>query len=271
MNFREYREFAWQSALTYLGSKTEMDKVRKHMALPEVSKPQSLAHVYKRLLQSLSNRQGMPNTIGKIDELDEVFFRFDHRWTLQQYSRGWEGLFNAIRENVRPTSRMDINNRRSHWVIFCKGSISGAEYLDRFTSLDDFLQFVADFDEKPSTRQALPLLLAHEIFGFGFALAGDFLKELGFSNFSKPDVHLTDIFTGLELCGRSPLDVFRTVSLVATEVEETPYAVDKAFWLIGSGSLYLHNQRFETSKDEFIALVKRRWADRASLQELPAS
>ncbi len=39
------------------------------------------------------------------------------------------------------------------------------------------------------------MLLGREINGFGFALSCDFLKELGYEDFPKPDVHLRDIFT----------------------------------------------------------------------------
>jgi hypothetical protein len=154
---------------------------------------------------------------------------------------------------------MDKTNPHSYWVIFSKGAMSGAKYLDRFDALEDFLQYVQDFDEKLTTRPALPFLMGHEIFGYGFSLACDFLKELGFSNYAKPDTHLIDIFSGLDVSSKAALDVFRAVSLLADEVEETPYAVDKAFWLIGSGNLYLNNAKFRTSKKEFIEEVRNEW------------
>lgn len=156
-------------------------------------------------------------------------------------------------------SRMNKTNPHSYWVIFSRGSISGAEYLARFDILEDFLKYVKDFDERPTTRPALPFLMEREIFGYGFSLACDFLKELGFSNYAKPDTHLIDILSGLGVSSKLPLDVFRAVSLIAQEVGETPYAVDKAFWLIGSGKLYRCNVKFKTSKSEFIEEVKKEW------------
>ena len=236
-----------------------MQLVWQHMSLSSVSRPGSFLEVYFRLLRSLSNRRGMPNTIGPIESLSAVFCEFNHFQTLQRYSNNWEDLFDTIQREVQPESRMDKTNPHSYWVIFSKGSISGAEYLARFDALEDFLQYVKDFDERPTTRPALPFLMGHEIFGYGFSLACDFLKELGFSNYAKPDTHLIDIFSGLGLSSKSPLDVFRTVSLMAHEVGETPYAVDKAFWLIGSGKLYLCNIKFKTSKSEFIEKVKSEW------------
>ena len=57
-------------------------------------------------------------------------------------------------------------------------------------------------------RPALPLLLVQEIDGFGFALACNFLRELGYENFSKPDVHLRKIFW---VTGLSPFGTARRV------------------------------------------------------------
>jgi len=256
---REYRKFIWDSALSYLEARADMRIVREHMSLSSVSSPGSFSEVYLRLLQSLSNRQGMPNTFGEVKNLSAVFCEFNHRQTLQRYSGNWENLFDTIQRDIQPPSRMDKSNPRSYWVIFCKGSISGAEYLAKFFTLEDFLQYVTDFDEKPTTRPALPFLMGYEIFGYGFSLACDFLKELGFSNYAKPDTHLIDIFSGLGVSSRSSLDVFRAVSLMASEVGEAPYAVDKAFWLIGSGKLYLYDVQFETSKREFIEQVRNNW------------
>lgn len=257
---REYRKLIWDSALEWLEARADMRMVREHMSLFSVSSPGGFPEVYLRLLQSLSNRQGMPNTIGEVNKnLSVVFCEFNHRQTLQRYLGNWENLFDTIQRVMHPPSRMDKSNPHSYWVIFCKGSISGAEYLAKFDTLEDFLQYVTDFDEKPTTRQALPFLMGHEIFGYGFSLACDFLKELGFSNYAKPDTHLIDIFSGLGVSSRSSLDVFRTVSLMASEVGETPYAVDKAFWLIGSGKLYLYDVQFETSKREFIEQVRTNW------------
>lgn len=246
-----------------------MDKVLQHMAQSDVSSPADLCDVYCCLLGALSNRQGMPNTIGSIERLSAVFCNFDHRRTLQRYTGGWRSLFDTIQKDVQPESRMEKGNPRSYWVIFCKGAVSGAEYLARFETLDEFLRFVADFDTKSTTRPALPLLMSHEIFGYGFSLACDFLKRIGYSNYAKPDTHLIDILSGLGVSDGTPLDIFRAVSLIADEVGETPYAVDRAFWLIGSGKLYLHNIKFRTSKWEFVEEVTSRWEKRpAALQNV---
>ena len=39
-------------------------------------------------------------------------------------------------------------------------------------------------------------------------------------------------------------------------VDETPYKVDKIFWLIGSGSFYLDNINIGRKKETFINTIK---------------
>jgi hypothetical protein len=84
------------------------------------------------------------------------------------------------------------------------------------------------------------MLLSREIEGFGFALSCDFLKEMGYINFPKPDVHLRDIFTSLSLSQDKPDDykLFKAVIRVAGNAGVSPYNADKVFWLIGSGYFY---------------------------------
>lgn len=129
----------------------------------------------------------------------------------------------------------------------------------RFSSAEDFYGWVDFFDEDDRARPALPLLLAQEIEGFGFALACDFLKELGYENFSKPHVHVKEIFWAIKLSpsGTSDYEVFRAVARVARNVGVTPYNVDKLFWPIGSGYFYENPEignkgRIGSQKKQFI-------------------
>jgi len=246
------RAFIWKNALDYLSQRTDLNLVREYMTCPK--KPKSFSEIYKRLLDSLKNKRNMSKSIGKMKDLESVFFGFDHKKVLENYS-SWQNLLQVIKGDS-----VDAENLHNYWVIFCKGSISSAHWLNQFSAPEDFFKYVDDFDQSINTRPALPLVIEKDIFGYGFALACDFLKELGFCNYSKPDVHLIDIFSGLELSSPAPLDIFRAVDTMAKEVDETPYAVDKVFWLIGSGNFYNHvGNNFLTDKQEFVRLVKEKW------------
>jgi hypothetical protein len=112
------------------------------------------------------------------------------------------------------------------------------------------------------------MLLDTEIVGFGFPLACDFLKGLGYENFSKPDVHVKEIFEGIGLCpyGSSDYEVFKAVARVARNAGVTPYNVDKLFWLIGSWYFYEDPQignkgrvgRRKERKERFIEVAHSR-------------
>jgi hypothetical protein len=91
---------------------------------------------------------------------------------------------------------------------------------------------------------------------------------LGYENFSKPDVHLKDIFQGIGLCpwGSTDYEVFKAVARVARNAGVTPYNVDKLFWLIGSGYFYDdpqigHNGRTGDRKKEFIEVCRAKLDD----------
>jgi len=119
---------------------------------------------------------------------------------------------------------------------------------------------VEAFDTDVRSRPALPLILSLEIEGLGFPLACDFLKEMGYLSFPKPDVHLKAIFTGLDLVGpgRGDYAIFKAACRIAEHQGVTPYNVDKLFWLVGSGYFYDHrevgrNRRIATDREGFIS------------------
>jgi hypothetical protein len=101
------------------------------------------------------------------------------------------------------------------------------------------------------------------IYGLGFPLACDFLKELGYRNFAKPDVHIRDIFTALALCPpkANNYQIFKAIVRVAHNCSRTPYDIDKLFWLVGSGFFYDDpqvgkNGRIGSLKRPFIAHIQ---------------
>jgi hypothetical protein len=233
------------------------------MAAPFAEQAQSLTTIYEYLLSSLRNRQAMFNTIGQLDRLAPILCQFDPHSVVTTYADDWRALLGEAQSRLQVSVNPD--NARSYWVHFAKGALDGAKFLHRFPAADDFRAFVSDFYEKTTTRPALPLVLAQEIHGFGFPLACDFLKEIGFTQYAKPDVHVISLFSELEFSSTSELDVYRAVCEFAETVGETPFAVDKVFWLIGSGNLYLEDRKFRTSRAKFIENVKNEW-DRHSTE-----
>lgn len=228
----------------------------------------TLNDVFQGLIESLQNKGMSSKVIGQaingIDRLSKPLFDFSPTKTNEIYAQDWEYLLTTIKFQLKPKGKIRMTPK-SAWPQFCRGILSGAEFFSQFSSVHDFNTWVEVFDHDERTRAALPLLLSTEIHGLGFALACDFLKEQGYTNYAKPDVHLRDIFVGLELCPSNVSDyhLFKAICRVAGSVkgEVSPYYVDKIFWLIGSGNFYLdegigNNGKIGSRKADFIKFAK---------------
>jgi len=234
-----------------------------HLSKP---RPESLAGIYERMLESAQsgnmNSGVVGGSIGGVENLRPVLCDFDPSRVLEKYASGWEGVLDDIVAQLKPRGGVP-RSPKSIWPRYCRSVLSGARFLSQFSSADDFYGWVDVFDQDERARPALPLVLAQEIEGIGFALASDFLKELGYENFSKPDVHVKEIFwaIGLSPLGASDYEVFRDVARVARNTGVTPYNVDKLFWLIGSGHFYEdphigHKGRIGGRKKQFIEVAQ---------------
>lgn len=227
--------------------------------------PTALADIYQALLFSAQNNARKSSAIGKsiggVDKLGLVLCDFDARAVLAKYPGSWEPLLADIQYQLKPTGEVRTQPK-SHWPTYCRSILSAARFITQFASADDFYQWVGLFDGDDRSRAGLPLVIQQEVYGIGFALACDFLKELGYVNYAKPDVHIWDLFTGLGLSdgAASDYELLRAIVRVAKHAGQTPYAVDKLFWLIGSGTFYDdpqigNNGSIGRHKDQFIAFA----------------
>lgn len=267
MNIIERDRKAYQLAEQFLlglgvegVTKALLDKYRR---LPHLPKPDTVEEIYLRLLESAQNANMKAGVIGGslggVDKLGIVLHGFNPRLVIATYSDRCEDLLDSITKMLRPKGKIR-REPKSIWPRYCRTALSAAVFTAQFQTADSFYKFVDVFDGDERLRIALPLLLSAEIYGIGFPLACDFLKELGYLNYAKPDVHIKDIFPPLQLCPvkASDLEVFRAVVRVAKNVGVMPYDVDKLFWLIGSGYFYDDKQigkngKIGSQKKRFIA------------------
>ena len=212
---KESAEQFWQLCTQYLNERTDIIAVRELAAIENREAPDSLECYYRRLLESLKNRQGVPNTIGDVGRLGDVLCNFSPKNVRARYGTDWEQLFSEIQQKVRPTSRMDRKVRQSYWCVFSKGALDGASFLAQFETANGFKNQVDVFAQSIAFRPGLPQLLAIEIHGFGFALACDFLKESGWSQYAKPDVHTKAILKEVGFCDGKDYDTFKAMQAIA--------------------------------------------------------
>jgi hypothetical protein len=200
--------------------------------------------------------------IGGVSKLSVVLEDFNPEAVLNKYRTGWESILNDIVRQLQPRGEIR-RTPKSIWPHYCQTILSAANFVQQFASADDFFNWVDFFDKDDRARASLPMLLSREIEGFGFALSCDFLKELGYINFPKPDVHLRDIFTSLNLCQSKTDDyqLFKSIIRLAGHANVSAYNADKVFWLIGSGYFYDdehigNNGRIGSHKQDFIEYAR---------------
>ena len=215
----------------------------------------SLGDIYQRLLKSAQNYQSMPNVIKFDDEKrHEIIGRHLDNYDIRKIAvMDVDSLYRNLREEFAPTSN---DTHYNCWYKWSQSAIGAAKFLSDFTDAEDFRQFVKCFDYNTPTRMALPMLISSKIKGIGFALACDFLKELGYLNYPKPDVHLIDVFSAIGLTEKDPVKVFEEIIRMAMTCNATPYKLDKIIWLVCSGNFYREKVKIPGHKQELIERVK---------------
>jgi hypothetical protein len=230
-------------------------------------RPTTKQWLYQRVLESAQNANMKAGVIGRsidgVTKLASVLYDFNPDTVLQKYGNDSHSVLDDIVKTLKPRGQIR-RTPRSIWPHYCQTILSAAAFVQQFRTADEFFAWVDFFDHDDRARASLPMLLSHEIEGFGFALSCDFLKELGYVGFPKPDIHLRDIFTALGLCQTGDdYQLFKAIVRVARNANVTPYNTDKTFWLIGSGYFYGdlnigRKGRIGSRKNEFIELAKRK-------------
>lgn len=232
----------------------------------EIVKPNDLKIIYKRFCESAQNRQMsnkvIGNSIGGVQNLAKVLYNFDPIKVSNKYSKNDNmKLLEHIEKILKPTGQIRITSR-SLWPQFCQSVIDSSYFLKEFDTAQNFYEWADFFANDPKAKPALPLIISTEISGIGFPLACDILKELGYLEFGKPDVHLKDIFKALNLINplekstiKQDYETLRVIDQIALANNVTSYAVDKVFWLIGSGNFYLSGNNIGRQKQLFIEQI----------------
>jgi hypothetical protein len=91
----------------------------------------------------------------------------------------------------------------------------------------------------------------------GFPLGCDWLKEMGYTNYAKPDTHTIDILFGSGVApSQDNYDVFKTMVKMGRVNDEVPAVIDRLLWFIGSGKYVDENVKITRQKVGFIRLLR---------------
>jgi len=221
-------------------SREKIDNFIEHPDAPDLK---SLSDVYEMLLVVLQDFQMYPKVINYSERKKEIketinFPDFEHIAKLDLYE-----LSELFIKKYKSRGKMC-------WIRYCKGIISGARFLSQFKDLDDFLTVCDSFDSNDVTREAYALFLQTKIDNMGFAIACNWLKELGYFNYPKPDQHMKDICCALGTISqkRKDIDCFEAMLNIAKQCGVEPYKLDKVWWLICSGNYYRYRIQLPNPK-----------------------
>ncbi len=211
---------------------------------PNHEKRESLKDIFYNLCLSAQNRQMSTRVIGQsiesVENLRGILLDFNPHLVAKKYNSLEQlKLLGEIISELQPTGKIR-DTKKSLWPQYCKSIIDSAHFLSTFENANQFHVWTKNFLSNPNSKPALPLIISTNISGIGFALACDFLKNIGYSEFGKPDVHLKEIFRGCGLIEKQStlkedFQTLKVVDLIAEANNVSAFSVDRVFWLIGSG------------------------------------
>lgn len=218
----------------------------------------SLEDAQRMIIICLQDYQSMPKVInykGRENEINAVICNLNSK----EIAEKWEG--EALYRKF--CTMFEINNqdsKRNSWLKFSKSIVSSAKFLAKFDTVEEFKGFLDCFNYNEHTMEALPLLLSQEIFGIQFALACNWLKELGLTYYPKPDIHMVKVFSALGICEENQIECYKAMIALAKKCNVNTYQLDKVVWLICSGNYYRQpNVEIKSKKlrDNFIEEINR--------------
>lgn len=254
MQLSEFYGYAYNYLINQTDDRITLLQLEDYLCIK--SKNYSLNDAYIQLLDALQDYHSMRNIIqfnNRKEQFSEILFDFDFRKISTEYNK--ETLFEKFK-NTFVVNNADSS--KNSWKRYAKAVVSSACFMNTFENIKVFKSFIRTFQYNDYSQEALPLLLEKEIFGMGFATACLWLKELGYTEYAKPDRHMLDLFSALGLCDKTSDNVdiscFKAIRRLAEECNVTPYELDKVLWLICSGDYYKQGKKIndKSLKEKFI-------------------
>lgn len=266
-SFNNYYNELYQFAYSYLLSFNGVDEelIERHCT-PAINKPKTMNILFERLCVTAQNKQMYTNVIGKsiggVPKLKHVFCDFDPYKMSKKYGENDNGLLlNEIVKKVLKGKEIRSTNR-SIWPQYCRTVIDSAHFLSRFKTTSELFGFFDSYANDSRFVSGLPLIISMEIYGVGFALACDFLKEIGYIQYGKPDVHIKSLFLALGLIRdknalQSDYDSLKVINEIAEACNVSAFKVDQVLWLVGSGNFYKTGLKIGRHRDDFIKKLNK--------------
>lgn len=266
MNYHLFYQKTYEYLLekASLHNVTEIDLIEKYFKpFPaeclQHAKPNTLDGVFYRMAFHLQNATMKKNVVdfkNNYKLLYEPLLNFDFRDVLNTYQDEKE-LYKSLSKKINKIKYVEENFEKTVGYKYAKSLYASALFLSKFNSYEDLINCFLNLGDM------LPLFLHYEIYGFGIALACDFVKELDSRlDFAKPDIHIKEIILALGLIddssskSRENYQIMVTAKTIASEIslatnqEISTYMLDKIWWLISTETFYHHDDMKNTSNSK---------------------
>jgi hypothetical protein len=250
MDLKELYDYSYDFLITKDSKYLKKELIDDFISTADIKDCNSLTDAYELLLNILQDFNRYPYVIKYIDRKDkikEILHNYDFSYIARLEP-------SQLLEIFRDAFKFD---RDTLWLRYTKGVISGAKYMLNFDNYDDFKNTFDSFNTNDMTREYFAMFLSTKIDNMGFAIACNWLKELGYYEYAKPDTHTKDICDALHLASKkNDVKCFEAMVKVAREAGVKTYKVDKVWWLICTGNFYRYNIKCPEYKNEFILSLK---------------
>jgi len=201
---------------------------------------ENLNDLMKMFAMILQNRYNLPNIIK---------FRFGNYAHLTTATHGFDVSYLV---KITPADLYaDLNmlvgfGTSSTWNKYCNGLIDAANYLNVYSNYHNYDTHIRTYLAGHRENYLINELCT--ITGIGPALARNYLKEIGYLSFGKPDLHLMPIFQSFDptVIDYTTFDASLRVQSVKCGV--SPYVLDRTLWLICSGDYFIHTKKITAGR-----------------------
>lgn len=231
-------------------NESAIDIVNAYLDTPNVV-DMTFENILEELASSLQTGQSLPNVINFIDRRDQLKTIFKNYSVSDLIASNENDLYNDC---FNEFGRCVINGSFS-WKKYIGGILDGAYILSRFSNVNQFIDEINNFanlhngltfeqyqDSKGTNMRASQNTRGWKIYGMKNAIASNFLKEIGFLDYVKPDTHFKAALQAINVTFTDDNDCLRKGRDIARKCRVTPYALDRVVWLCCSGHYYRHRR-----------------------------
>lgn len=210
-----------------------------------------LDEIFYQFCLNLQDYNMMPSVIGVLngdrkDKFREVLLGYNKDAVALKYTE--ESLYSKFC-SVFPVKNQD--SKQNLWRRYANSIIDSCRYLSNYKNAEEFNKYIENFNG------SLDIVydMKRSIRGMGFALACNLIKDLGFTDYAKPDTHTRDVVAAMGFAD-DDISVIRAIQDIAKANNDTAFNVDRMIWLICSGNYFNDNIRMGSHKKELIKKIQ---------------